>query len=1110
MGLNMQSQNFEILRAKWPHLADLGAFAEQYLYEDPSSALVKLRNFTEQMVLWIYKAVNLAIPEPDSLFELLKGPFASLVEKVVLDKFHHIRLVGNGAAHGKPSTVEDATHALREAYDLGCWLFITSRLGHAQDCPKFVLPPKQDVDHATALAAKEDELQQILELLEKERKKTAQAEIELQALKESASHATSELHFNEAETRKRLIDFQLIKAGWKVDDPDEVAIEWEVKYQPTKTGIGFADYVLWDDNDMPLAVIEAKKTAVDAKIGKTQAKCYADGLEKEFGQRPVIFYTNGFDIFIWDDHPKQGYPERPIYGFYSKDSLQYLVKQRDVKADLRNIELNRDIAGRKYQIDAIRNALDVFSDKRRKGLFVLATGTGKTRIAVSMSEALSNARWARRILFLCDRLELRKQAKNAFKEFTEFPLIEVTASTYQKREMRVYLATYPAMLKVFETFDVGFFDLIIADESHRSIYNVYADIFKYFDSLQIGLTATPRDSIHHNTFELFGCKNQDPTYYYSYDEGVKDRFLCPFELFTHTTKFLREGIKYKDLSDDQRRELEESGYDDEFFEFEKRQIDKQIYNKGTNREILRNLMDNGLRDATIQLPGKSIIFARNHRHAVLLVELFDEMFPQLGGKFCQVIDNYDPRAEQLIDDFKDPNHDLTIAVSVDMLDTGIDVPEVVNLVFAKPVKSYVKFWQMIGRGTRLCKDLFGSGKDKLVFRIFDHWGNFEFFEEKAKEAEPGMKKSLMQLLFEARIALAETALQKGELKAFSKVVKLIQKDVIDLPETSIAVRGKWRQKRSVEPLEVLEKFSPETVQRLKAEIAPLMQWVNIRGRADAKAFDLRVALTQTALFVEGAQFEDLRDDIQEQVSLLPMHLNQVRRKAEIIKQVLQQKFWKSVSFDQLENIRTELRGIMKFMERSKVDPPLIPVIDVNDTDVQLERRKTSLTAMDMEAYRRRLHAVLEPLFAENPTLKKIRTGETVTEAEMKTVLSTAVAQVPNVEYDDLMEFYPEAAPLEVILRSIVGMDIEVVKEKFAEFQAKYSLNKMQRHFLMILQRIISKNGAIKIAQLYDPPFTDLHANGLDGVFQDNDEQIDAIINIVKTFDPETYKRAAYK
>lgn len=1108
MSLNMESRNFEMLRARWSHLADLGAFAEQYLYNDPSSALVKLRMYAEQMVQWVYEIVGLEVPEIDSQNNrLTSSAFTSLVKREVLNKFHIIRKLGNAAAHGKSSTVEEAKHVLREAYDLGCWLYVTSGQGKVTDCSQFRLPSKVDADQAAALVAKESELQRVLELLEDERKKTKQAEMEAEELKESAENAASELKFSEEETRKRLIDLQLAEAGWNVGDRKSVSVELEVGHQPTPSTMGRVDYVLWGDDELPLAVIEAKKTSVDAKRGKKQAECYAEGLEKKYGQRPVIFYTNGFDIYIWDDHISQGYPERKIYGFYSKDSLQYLVKQRDAKDDLTKVELNREIAGRKYQIDAIRNVMDVFMEKRRKGLFVLATGTGKTRIAVSLTEALSNARWARRILFLCDRLELRKQAKIAFQELTDFPLIEVTSSTYKKRENRVYLATYPAMSKVYQTFDVGFFDLIIADESHRSIYNVYGDIFKYFDSLQVGLTATPRNNISHNTFDLFQCKDQDPTFYYSYDEGVEDDFLCPFELFTHTTKFLRDGIKYKDLTEEQRKELEESGYDADFFEYEKRQIDKQIYNKDTNRQILKNLMEHGLRDAMEQLPGKSIIFARNHRHAVLMVELFDEMYPQLGSKFCQVIDNYDPRAEQLIDDFKDPEHELTIAVSVDMLDTGIDVPEVVNLVFAKPVKSYVKFWQMIGRGTRLCKDLYGPGKDKLVFRIFDHWSNFEEFEENAEEADPGIKKSLMQLLFEARLDLAETALSKGELDIFGKVVKLIQKDIVDLPETSIAVRDKWQLKRSVEAIEVLDKFSPNTVQILRAEIAPLMQWINIRGRADAKAFDMRIALTQNALLVEGSRFEDLKNQIQEQAALLPMHLNQVRQKAETIKMVLQKGFWDSVSFDDLENVRGELRGIMKLIDRGGTEPPLIPVIDVKDDGVQLARRKTSLTAMDMEAYRRRLQVVLEPLFVDNPTLKKIRAGEAVSEGEMKTVLSMAVAQVPNVEYEDLMEFYPEAAPLEVILRSIVGMDIEVVKEKFAAFQSKYRLEPMQSHFLTTLQRIISKHGAIKVAQLYDSPFTDLHANGLDGVFHDDDEQIEAIIDIVKTFDPETYKQA---
>ncbi|MCK5680851.1 DEAD/DEAH box helicase family protein, partial [bacterium] len=477
----------------------------------------------------------------------------------------------------------------------------------------------------------------------------------------------------------------------------EVSMEEEVPYQPTQSSIGYADYVLWDEAGKPLAVIEAKKTAVSLEQGRTQARIYADGLEKKYGRRPVIFYTNGFDISIWDD--AQDYPPRSIFGFYSKDSLQYLVKQRKLKRPLLDTKRKQEIIGtRLYQIEAIQQICEHFAAKHRKALVVQATGTGKTRVAVALADVLSRANWGQRILFLCDRLELRKQAKNTFNDFMSAPLTYVTAKTANDRNQRIYLATYPAMTKIFQTFDTGFFDLIIADESHRSIYNRYRDIFKWFDCLQVGLTATPRDKIHRNTFRLFTCDDNKPTAFYPLEQAIEEKYLVPYEVYTHTTQFLRDGIKFSQLTEAQRDELEDAGENPEAFQYNPEDIDKKIFNRDTNREIIRNLMEKGIRNATGQVPGKTIVFARNHNHAVLLAQVFDELYPQYGGKFCQVIDHYDSRAEQLIDDFKDSDNPLTIAVSVDMLDTGSDVPEVVNLVFAKPVFAWVKFWQMIGRG----------------------------------------------------------------------------------------------------------------------------------------------------------------------------------------------------------------------------------------------------------------------------------------------------------------------------------------------------------------------------------------------------------------------------
>ncbi len=388
-----------------------------------------------------------------------------------------------------------------------------------------------------------------------------------------------------------------------------------------------------DPGDSPLGLIEAKRTAVNPELGRTQAKCYADGIEKERGQRPVIFYSNGFDTWIWDDAGR--WTPRKLYGFYSKDSLQHLVRQRSERQDLTKIVPSPEIAGRLYQIRAVTEVLERFQNRRRKALIVQSTGTGKTRVAISFSEALIRAGWVKRILFLCDRRELRKQAHNAFKAFLpDEPRVYVTSQTYKEREHRIYLATYPAMMKCYETFDVGFFDLIIADESHRSIYNRYRDLLYYFDSQQVGLTATPRkDLISHNTYRLFDCEDNDPTSFYSYEDAINDvpAWLVPFEVHTYTTPFLRRGVKYTEMTPDQRRQLEEDETEPEAIQYEQREVDKHVFNKDTNRHILRNLMEQGITIEGGSRLGKTIIFARNHNHAVLLQQLFDEMYPQYGG-----------------------------------------------------------------------------------------------------------------------------------------------------------------------------------------------------------------------------------------------------------------------------------------------------------------------------------------------------------------------------------------------------------------------------------------------------------------------------------------------
>jgi len=1122
----MNSINFEILRNNYPELSDLGGFAEQYVGPDPSSALVKMRSFAEIMVGYVYQEYGIPRPWQPSLNDLINNEaFRSAIPSVVLDKFHAIRIHGNKAAHGDKQTTQKGLWLLKESFDLACWFHIAIAKGSRDECPAYQEPTvvastggvEWNVDNKRILeqlASQEAHMQQLLQELEAKQASLQVVEkkaAELEILATKGKKAADALEFDEETTRLRLIDSMLVDAGWEVGaqeaNTEFVVQEEEVQFQPTATGIGYADYVLKDDSGKPLAVVEAKRTAKDSNIGRKQAQLYAEGLEKMHGQRPVIFYTNGFDIWMWDD--ANGYPPRKLFGFYSKDSLQYLVNfQRASRKPLDTISPNPAIAGRLYQMEAIKRVAEKFTVGYRKSLIVQATGTGKTRVAISITDLLIRANWVKRVLFLCDRKELRKQAKNVFNEFINEPLTIVGSQTAKDRNKRIYLATYPAMMKVFQTFDVGFFDLIIADESHRSIYNRYRDLFQYFDCLQVGLTATPVDFISRNTFQLFNCEEKDPTAYYPLEKAVEEGYLVPYEVYSHTTAFMRSGIKYNQLTDEQKQQLEDDGEDPESFNYEAPEIDRQIFNKETNRAILRNLMENGIREMSGQHVGKSIVFARSHLHAVLLAQLFDEMYPQYGGNFCQVIDNYDPRAEQLIDDFKGfgSNKELTIAISVDMLDTGIDVPEIVNLVFAKPIKSKVKFWQMIGRGTRLCLDLFSPGLHKTVFRIFDHWGNFEYFEQDKPEVEPTQSKPLMQRVFEARVDLAETALNKSELAIFNDAIELIAQDLNSLPEQTIAVKEKWKEKRTVSKPEVLNQFAPATVQMLRREMAPLMQWVNLPGHLDAYQFDLLLTQMQVELLRQSGRFADLKDECLSRVDGLIMHLNPVRAKAETIKQVKNPAFWVDPTVAGLEGVRQELRGIMHHHNSGGANPLPPRTVDVEDGDIEFKQRKANLKEVDMIAFRRRAEETLKPLFDKNPTLIKIRNGQIVSEADLNALTSMVLTQNPGVNLELLREFYTETAtPLDFMIRSIIGMDSQAVKERFESFVHRYpQLSSTQIRFLSMLENHISKYGSIELGRLYETPFTSVHSDGLDGIFKD-ERQIEDILGILQTFQPHIYR-----
>ncbi|WP_273430580.1 DEAD/DEAH box helicase family protein [Chitinibacter tainanensis] len=1131
---DLQSLNFEPLRSTYPELANLAAHAEQYLHTDPESALVKLRSFAERMVDHIYTKLRLPQAPQSKFVDLLNNAsFTMLANQMVLDKFHLLRKLGNSAAHGETIRPMDANRALHEAWQVARWLHVSIVGGKSEDFGPFQESPSDGIDTKAEFKrekkrlkqeneAKEAKIQAMLAELEAMRAAEKAMRDVINAANQPLPHdqialmatvagkASDQLKFSEDNTRQYLIDRDLALAGWKVPKAGQtspaVGLEVEVKHQGTQTGIGYADYVLWDDNGKPLAVIEAKRTTKDARAGQAQAKDYADGLEKMHGQRPMIFCTNGHDIWVWDD--AMGYPPRKVYGFYSKDTLQYRIGfQRNNRMDLTQIHPDENIAGRLYQLETLKRVQERFAAKHRKSLIVQATGTGKTRVAIALTKLMIEAKWAKRILFLCDRKELRKQAKKVFNDYLKEPIyVFGQQNEVGKQDARIYIGIYQGLINQYEDFDVGFFDLIIADESHRSIYNQYGDIFRYFDALQVGLTATPVEMVSRSTCQLFGCDYKMPTANYTLEDAVRDKNLVPFRVVTHTTKFLRDGIKGKDLSDEQIAQLEDQGIDPNELEFSGKDIDEAVFNKDTNRVILRNLMVNGIRDADGQLPGKSIIFARNIDHARLLSELFDELYPQFAGKFCAVIHSEEPRAEQLIDDFKGgdncKNDALRIAISVDMLDTGIDVPEVVNLVFAKPVKSKVKFWQMIGRGTRLCPDLFGKGEHKKEFLIFDHWENFAYHEMDQEEAEPKVPKSIAQRRYETRLELAKQALKAHETAAFAVVRDLLISDAVALNDLTIAVRDNWQAVQQARDVNIVDAFAPATVQMLAETIAPLLTSLDVRGQGDALRWDILLASAQHALITQPKLPNAYRAEIIAWLERLPSNLNAVRAKAEELKAIKSDDYWQTLSFTALEHGRKELREIIHLAERPKLPPPLPPMqldIKEDEAEYQVAQRQTKIKSVDARIYQQNVEAALRPLFDTSPVLQKIREGLPVSDAELAQLNSLIHTHNPDVDLNVLREFYADTAvPLADILRSIIGMDAKAVEHRFAQFAQKYTLNSQQMRFLGMLKDQISLSGGIRLNALFEMPFTSIHGEGIGGIFQ-REDQFDELTNIIRSF-----------
>ncbi|WP_145156058.1 DEAD/DEAH box helicase family protein [Pseudomonas oryzihabitans] len=1116
----MKSVNFEFLRTGNDLLANLAGLAEAVLHIDPGSALTRLRSFAEELTKAIYKEELLPRMPQSTFYDLVKNPvFADCVSKPLVHQINFLRIQGNDTAHGAEGDLRNAQLALKTAHQLAMYMAI-KYYGTAQaNIPVFI-----EVQDPTATLARlqktvssyekelnqqQEELQRVMEKLEQERTRNLDkleppAKPDQQKRQQQSQRVADSLQWNEAKTRALLIDVMLAQAGWDVSNSAQVGQEVEVDFRGNISGKGRADYVLWGDNGQPLAVIEAKKSGnVSLQAGREQARMYADGFERMGMQRPVIFYSNGYETFIWDDAQYNTY--RPVYGLYSKDSIEYLIYQRQYrKAELERHNPDLNIADRPYQIEAIKTVAVHFQQQRRRALIIQATGTGKTRVAIALAELLLRTGWAKRVLFLCDRKELRVQADDAFKQnLPSEPRCVIGETNKVDLTARVYIATYPGMMNRFAQLDVGFFDLIIADESHRSIYNKYRDLFDYFDALQVGLTATPVKFISRNTFDIFDCETTDPTFEFGLDAAINNDppYLVPFRVKDLTTDFLRDGIHYNDLSDEQQRQLEEDLGEEEAKRttIAGKDIGRKIFSEDTDRIILENLINNGIKDETGSLVGKTIVFAQRQDHAEHLEKLFCKLYPQYGSKVCKVIHNQIPHVDTLIKEFKKPENDFRIAISVDMLDTGIDVPEVVNLVFAKPVKSRVKFWQMIGRGTRLRPNLFGQGKHKTEFLIFDHYGNFDFFEHEYEEPEDQGGKSLLQTTFEARLELAQAALNHNHAAAFDVAIELLRADVNDLPKSSVAVKRELRAVDQLRQSEQLQKFDAKTQQLLATIIAPLMSARVLRDK-HATAFDKLIAGIERCLVEQASCFEDGKMALLEEIDKLAINIQAVRQKDALIAEVRSADFWHNADVDKLERARQELRGIMKYRKSGGGLPYNTPGTRTADGGVQeAERVITIAGSNEAMIYRRRLKDILDGMLAANPTLQKIHKGEPIAEQELNSLTSTILTTHPGVSLQVLNEFYGRtASELQLTVRELIGQDVHAIEQHFARFLHTHpSLTAQQVRFMNLLKSYIAQHGSIVIETLYDAPFSSISHEGIDGVFTPAD--VGELVAVLKPF-----------
>lgn len=1141
--------NFQFLLPEFKPLYEPAKGAEQLVHSDPRACCMRTRHALEQAVHWLYdNDRDLRMPYDNSLGVLLTQPaFEKLLPPHIFDKARVIQRLGNQAVHGTGRIGSgDALRLVRELFHVLFWLARTYT--RASD-PKSIVAEWDDkrvphlvrADEAVAftrdqLKKQEETFQQQLAAQHAEveaREKSiaesnatlaqreaalAQVNAELAALRaelaqaKAANLAVPDAHdYDEADTRRFFIDVLLREAGWEVDK--NMSVEVPVTGMPNGPGEGFVDYVLWGADGKPLAVVEAKRSLKDPEIGRQQAKLYADCLEEMKGQRPLIFYSNGHKTWLWDDRRA---PPREVQGFYTREELEQAITRRELQGDVRKLTINNAIVERPYQHRAIRAMAESLVQGRRAGLLTMATGTGKTRTAIALVELLMRANWVKRVLFLADRVALVNQAANAFKaHLPESSPVNLVLDRHGQG--RVYLSTYPTMMGLIEEMEgahrkygVGHFDLVIIDEAHRSVYQKYGAIFRYFDSYLVGLTATPRDEVDRDTYHLFGLETGVPTDAYGLDEAVADGFLVPPRAHSVPIKFVREGIRYDDLSEEEKEHWESLDWGDEGApeEVSASEVNKQLFNESTVDLMLQHLMQHGLKVEGGDKLGKTIIFAVNQQHAEFIARRFDHHYPHLKGEFARVITHAVKYGQTLIDTFSIPARLPQIAISVDMLDTGIDVPEVVNLVFFKAVRSKVKFLQMIGRGTRLCRDLFGPGQDKTEFYIFDFCSNFEYFNENPAGAVSPVGEPLGKRLFKRRLELLELLPADGsegrraaedhagygdgdDLRG--ALIAHLHGEVAAMNTGNFIVRTELEHVVRFADRTHWDALDPTALVELRDHVAGLPSEQDPE-HITAKLFDLTCLNLQIALVKATGDFIRWRDKVIELASELESKeaIPAVKAQLALIQEIQTEGFWADITLPMIESVRRKLRGLIQFVERKSFTPVYTALTDEKGESTEVVLKDFS-TGINLAQYKRKVEAFIRAS-ESHVAIAKLRHNRPLTPTDLRE-LERFVYESDAVESRARFEqCYGAEMPLTVFIRSLVGLDRSAAKEAFGRFLDDNRYSSQQIRFVEMLIERLTQRGVMDPGQLYEPPFTGVHHEGLDGAFADGDAE--AIISII--------------